>query len=80
MNVKELIKELEKQNPEDEVLGYSEEEELLAPKHGFRLLYIESVDTLEGEPVRGSDDIPSMKIGRGENAKRFVTLNVVGTF
>ena len=51
-------------DPELDVLCCSEDENLLAQEHLFRLLDVSGVSTVEGEKTRGEDGVPSMKIGK----------------
>jgi len=80
MKVKELIDALGKYDPDLEVLCYSEDEQLVLPKHLFRLLEIEGVDVVNGEKQRDDKGIPTLKIGKSDAAARHVVLNVIADF
>lgn len=80
MKVKELIAKLTKLDPELRILCYAEEEGLVAEGHLFRLLDVEDVSISEGEMLRGSDGLPSIKFGSGQHSTRIAMLNVCGEF
>jgi hypothetical protein len=80
MKVKELVEALGKLDPQLEVLCYTEEQDLLAKNHMFRLLDIESVEVSEGTQVRGQDGVPSLKLGKGDLSKKFAFINVMSDF
>lgn len=80
MKVKELIAQMHRFEPEMEVFCYSEDEALLPQGHGFRLLDIVEISTLDGTRVRGSDGIPSMKIGNTPESSVCMVLEVTGDF
>lgn len=58
MKVKALIAELGKFDQDLEILGFSEDEELVPDKHIFRLLDIDGVDVAVGGRHRGDDIAP----------------------
>ena len=80
MKVKDLVKQLNKLDPELEVLCYSEDNDLLASKHGFRLLDINGVSIIEGEKRRGDDQIPSLKLGKTSLSQKHVVIEVTSDF
>ena len=80
MKVGELAEKLGKLDPELEVLGYTEDSDLLPPGHLFRLLHINDVSEGEGERRRGEDGIPSLKIGRTDLSEKLAFLDVSADF
>lgn len=80
MKVRELVERLEQVDPELDVVCYSEDEALLASGHIFRLLEISGVDTTEAEPVRGADEVPSLKLGKGPGSVRLAVIEVTSDF
>jgi hypothetical protein len=80
MKVKELIKQLNQIDPDLEVLCYSEDSNLLASKHGFRLLDIDNVSIIEGKKRRGDDQIPSLKLGKTPYSQKHAVIEVTSDF
>jgi hypothetical protein len=80
MKVKELIEGLGKFDPELDVLCYSEDEALLAPKQGFRLLDVIGLSIVDGEKRRGPDHLPAMKLGRSDASEKHVMIEVIADF
>lgn len=80
MKVKELIAELSKQDPELEILCYTEDEKILPADHLFRLIDIESISVLEGEKRRGDDGVPTLKIGTEGYTQKHVIINLLTEF
>lgn len=76
MKVKELMDALGKYDPDPDVICYSEDEQVLPPRHLFRLLDLDSVDIVEGERQRDDNGAPSLKIGKSNAAMKHVILNV----
>lgn len=80
MKVKELIDALRKHDPNLEVLCFSEDEQLVLPKHLFRILDIEGVDVIDGEKQRDENGVPTLKIGKSDSAAKHVVLSVIADF
>ena len=80
VKVRELIEQLSKIDPESKVLCYSEEQELLQPGSGFRLLEINGVTNNKGEPRRLDDGTPSIKFGPGPTSQQFAFIDVAADF
>jgi len=80
MKVKELVEKLNQLDPELEVLCYSEDSNLLAFEHLFRLLDIHGVSIVEGEKRRGDDQIPSLKIGHTQHSQKHAVIEVTPDF
>lgn len=80
MKVKELVEQLKRLDPELDVLCCSEDENLLAQEHLFRLLDISGVSTVEGEKTRGDDGVPSMKIGKTPYSQLHAVIDVTLDF
>ena len=67
MKVKELIAQLEQQDPELEVLCFTDDEEILPLDEVFRLFKIESVAGSETEEQENKSVSPPGKLPRREN-------------
>jgi hypothetical protein len=80
MKVKQLIKELQKLDQEFDVICYTEDEEFLPEKHGFRIFEINDVTTTEGEKVRDESNMPSIKFGKSDYSKKHIVLNITSDF
>lgn len=80
MTVRELIAKLSALDQDLQVVCYTEDEELLAPGHIFRLLAIVDVDVAEGEKLRDSKGHPTMKFGSSPDATRLAVLDVTAHF
>ena len=80
MKVRDLMNALGKMDPELDVLCYSEDEVLVAPGCGFRILDIEAVDCTKAQKVRLKDGSPSLKFEGGPAAQRLAVLNVISQF
>lgn len=80
MTVRELIAKLSALDQDLQVVCYTEDEELLAPGHIFRLLAIVDVDVAEGEKLRDSKGHPTMKLGSSPDATRLAVLDVTAHF
>jgi hypothetical protein len=79
MKVKELIKNLSTLDPNSDVICYSEDESLLLDGHMFRVLEIESLDSVMAEKCR-VDGIGTLKIGNSDISQNHVTLNITADF
>lgn len=80
MKVKDLLSKLSGFDPEQDVLCYSEDEGIVPPEHGFRLLEINDVDLIEAEKTRCEDGIPSLKLGKSECSAPHVLIDVTLDF
>jgi hypothetical protein len=80
MKVKDLISDLELLDPELEVLCITEDESLLPPSHGARILEIQSVSATDAEKRRGDDGVPSMKFGHSGLSQRHAFIYVTSDF
>ena len=80
MKVRELIAQLQKLDQQLEVLCYTEDDSLLAPKHGFRLLDIVATSVVEGDISRGDDHIPSLKLDKGPYSQKHAIIEVTSDF
>jgi hypothetical protein len=79
MKVKDLLKKLSKVDPNSDVICYSEDESLLLDGHIFRVLELESVDSVVAEKCR-TDGVGTLKIGKSDASKNLVTLNITTDF
>gem|GEM_PF-925474 len=80
MNVKDLIQILEKYDPEIEVLGYSEDQELLTGKQGFKLFEILDVTANDAEKCRDEKGKPSLKFTTSEKSQKHVLMEITTDF
>jgi hypothetical protein len=79
MKVKDLLEKLSKVDPNSDVVCYSEDESLLLDGHIFRVLELESVDSVVAEKCR-TDGVGTLKIGKSDASKNLVTLNITTDF
>ena len=63
MKVKELIERLGKLNQDLDIVCYTEDKDLLARKHMFRILQIDGVDVREPRGEKIGNGVPA-KFGR----------------
>ncbi|HEY3297980.1 MAG TPA: hypothetical protein VGK34_04925 [Armatimonadota bacterium] len=80
MKVKELIEQLRQLDSEIDILCYTEDTDLLASGHGFRLLDITGVSTVDGEKMRDKDNFPSLKFGNTPISRQHVLLDITSEF
>jgi hypothetical protein len=80
MKVRELQQQLNKLDPDLEVLCYSEDEILQSKGQVFRIFNIEAVDATHAERVRLQDNTPSLKLGKGPNSEVLATLEITLDF
>ena len=80
MKVKELISKLSAFDSELDVVCYCESEDVLTQGHGFRVFWIDHVDSKEAERVRCENDIPSLKFGKSEDSLPIVFIDVISEF
>jgi hypothetical protein len=80
MKVKELIAQLHTFAPDMEVFCYSEDEALLPPGHGSRLLKIEEISTEDGVKARGEDNVSYLQPGQSPDSKIYILLEVTTDF
>jgi hypothetical protein len=65
MKIKDLLEKLSKFDPNAGVIFYTEDESLLLDGHIFRVLEIESLDSVVAEKCR-SDGAGTLKIGKAD--------------
>jgi hypothetical protein len=80
MTVRELVESLQKFDPDLDVYCFTEDDSLLAPNHGFRVLEISDVKSVNAEKCRGDDDILSLTMGDSESSSRHVLIDVTADF
>jgi len=80
MKVKDLQEKLSKFDPELDVLCYSEDEALLLDGHNFRIIEIESIDSVDSEKCSTDDGVKTLKLGKSDHSQEHVTLNVTTLF
>ncbi len=78
MKVKELIRQLQQYDSNFDVVCWTEDSSLLPPGHLFRVLEIENVTEVEGQKVKGPDNVPSLKLERG--LPKHAVINVTSDF
>lgn len=79
MKVKELIEQLEKQDPELEILCFSEDEDILPEGEAFRMFKVESV-TDTGVVNKDDANQPAPTSGRTPIAENNVTILITSDF
>ena len=80
MKVRELQEQLNKLDPELDVVCYSEDERLLVEGRGFILLDVLAVSTAEAERLRLDDGTPYLKFERGPASATIATLEITSNF
>lgn len=80
MKVHELVSALQKLDRELEVMCYTESEDLVPPRHLFRLLHIEGADTIIGERRRGEDQVATLALRGGPNSETIAILQITSDF
>ncbi|HEX4054337.1 MAG TPA: hypothetical protein VHX86_08730 [Tepidisphaeraceae bacterium] len=81
MKVRELQKMLAGLDPELEVLGYTEDEELLHGRTGFLLLEFEKdINVTDAELCRLDDGAPYLKFGKSKVSTPLGILPVTANF
>ncbi len=80
MKVREIIDKLKVLDPELEVVGYTEDEDLLVAGHLFRIFLVESISVCEAEMTHTEDGLPTFRIGKTQSSKQHLVLNMTGTF
>jgi len=80
MKIRELIDKLKLLDPDLEVVGYTEDQDLLASGHLFRLFDIETVIVSEAEKTRADDGVPTYKLGKTGHSKPHAVLEMTGSF
>ncbi len=79
MKVGELIAQLNKFDPNFDILCYTEDEKLVSGRNGFRLLEIMTSEIVEGEKIRINQE-PYLKLGKTSSSERHVVLVVTSDF
>jgi len=77
MKIKQLIVELQRLDPNLDVVCSSEDPDLLTPGHGFKLFDLDRVVTVEAERTR-VDGKPYFKLGPGPRSSRHAVLDISG--
>lgn len=80
MKVRELQQQLNKLDPDLEVLCFSEDEILQSKGQMFRLFDIAAVSTTQAEMVRLEDNTPYLKLGKSPASKSLATLEITLDF
>lgn len=80
MKVREIIAQLQNIDPEIDVLCYTEDKAVLSLGHGFRLFDIEEISVVDGTRIRGEDQIPTMKLGKGPNSQKHSFIEITSDF
>ncbi len=80
MKVRELIERLQNLDGNLDVICSTEDENLLAKNHLFRLLEITSVDVAEGEKQRSNDGLASLKLRHSSLSQKHAIIKVTGDF
>ena len=80
MKVRELQKALSKLPPDMDILCWTEDEAIVPRGHLFRLLNVESVETVKGERTRDDDLVPTLKLQDSDESEVVAILNVTSDF
>lgn len=80
MRVRELIKALEKLNPDLDLLVYTEDEDVVEPGQSMRFLYIDGVSTVVGVTSRDERGRVQIDLGLDPEARMIATLDVTSQF
>ena len=80
MKVRELQEQLNKLDPELDVVCYSEDERLLVEGRGFIPLDVLAVSTAEAERLRLDDGTPYLKFEKGPASATIATLEITSNF
>jgi hypothetical protein len=76
MKVQELIKALQKFDGNLDVLCSTEDENLIAKNHIFRLLEITNISEIEAEKTRGDDGLATLKLQKTSLSQKHVIIDV----
>lgn len=78
MKIKELIKELQKFDPEKSIFGYCEDEELKVEGKPIQIFEVSGVSEVEAESSRidGGHGKPWLKFGQSKDSSKFVLLEI----
>lgn len=78
MKIKDLIKELQKLDPEKPIYAYCEDEELKADGEPVQIFEVSGVSEVEAESSRLNDGLgkPWLKFGQSESSSKFVLLEI----
>lgn len=76
MKVKELQEQLNKLDPDLDILGYSEDESILNSGRSFVVFDIVAIDKHEAERLRLEDETPYLKFERGPASKPIAILEI----
>ncbi len=80
MKVKDLKEALRKLGDDQEVILYTEDQDLLSKGSLFKLFDIVSVDSCEAERCRLDDGEPILKFGKSDLSESLVTIELTGSF
>ena len=80
MKVKDFIEELRQFDPDLDVLCYTEDDIVKVDGHEFRLFDFNAIGIVEGEKIRGKDEIPSLKLGKHANSEKHVLIDITSVF
>lgn len=67
-------------DPELEVIGYSEDPEVVPVKHLFRLFELTDLTPMQGTKSRTTDGVPTISFGKEEHSVQMVALEITSTF
>jgi len=78
MKIKELIKELQKLDPDKSIYGYCEDEDLTAKGKPIQIFEVSGVSEVEAESSRidGGHGKPWLKFGKSADSAKFVLLEI----
>ena len=79
MKVYELKKQLEKIDPELEVIFSTEDKDFLREGHRFTLFDFIGIDVTEAEFTR-NNEIPSLKLGKSHYSRKLAAISITSEF
>ena len=77
INVKDLIAELEKLDPNLDIYGYSDDPELVGENEGYKVFSVDSVDAHQVNKDRDElTRMPKLIFSAGEGSQKVALLNL----
>lgn len=80
MKVKELMAELKKLNPDQEVYAYVEDEFMDAKKDAFGFFSVDSVGETKATLFRDSQHKPQINFGDGQSGQQLAIVSLIADF
>lgn len=80
MKVRELIKELQKADPDMDVVCSTEDKDLLPDGYMFRLFEIADLEIAEAEKCRSEDGVASFRFVKSGISEKHLIINITSDF